>query len=78
MPEIRIQYNDDKRSHVLTTALTGLIINGVLTYFFYIYYQKNPDLAEHGDCWADASDSDKDKGLGFENKTLGYDTNVSK
>ena len=78
MPEIRIQYNDEKRSHVLTVALTGLIINGVLTYFFYTYYQKNPDLAEHGDCWADSNDDSKDVGSPAESKTFGFDTNVSK
>ena len=77
MPEIRIQYNDDKRSHVITTALTGLIINGVLVYFFYIYYNKNPDLAKHGDCWADSSDSDKEVGSPVESTTFGFDTNVS-
>ena len=78
MPEIRIQYNDDKRSHVITTALTGLIINGVLVYFFYTYYNNNPDLADHGDCWANSNDDSKDYGLPGESTTLGFDTNVSK
>ena len=78
MPEIRIQYNDDKRSHVITSALTTLIINGVLLYFFYTYYFANPDLANHGDCWADSKDDGKDYGWPKEETSLGFDTNVSK
>ena len=53
-------------------AIFNLVINGVLAYFFYQYAYRNPDLAEHGSCWAaDGEDN------GSPVKFMQWDINVS-
>ena len=73
--QINIGYDNENAIHIAASAITHLVINGVMSYFFYQYFEMNPDLAEHGDCWADPHNDDKETGSAFE---IGnYNENVS-
>ena len=58
----RVAYDIDNPKHQGPTACCNLVIHSVMLYFFYTYGWKNPDLDDHGDCWAV---DDKDLGLGY-------------
>ena len=55
--QVNFGFDPNNPTHVAISAVFNLCINGVLCYFFYQYAYKNPDLAEHGNCWA-ADDED--------------------
>ena len=52
MPEVNMVYDNENPTHAMGSACCNIVINGVLCYFMYTYAYKNPDLAEHGNCWA--------------------------
>ena len=68
---VNVGYDPENSMHVAISAVFNLIVNGVMAYFFYTYGWKNPDLAEHDDCWAGSADY----GASFERD--GFNTNVS-